>query len=161
VSAPPLDVRIRPMVEPDLERVLAIANSHCDAPHWSLAAYQAACNPKNAPQRIALVAAVRQSGAIAGFTVASLLPPQAEIEIIAVAAEFQRQGVARQLLIALMTAPNIVQASEILLEVRASNPALLLYRSLGFEQCGLRSGYYADPVEDALLMRLPLSWDNA
>ena len=42
------------------------------------------------------------------------------------------------------------------LEVRASNAhALQLYRSLGFQQVGLRRQYYRDG-EDAVLMTLPL-----
>jgi ribosomal protein S18 acetylase RimI-like enzyme len=44
---------------------------------------------------------------------------------------------------------------EIVLEVRASNrQALAFYRSAGFGQTGLRRAYYADPIEDAVLMRL-------
>jgi len=49
-------------------------------------------------------------------------------------------------------------ANELLLEARPSNlPALALYGSLGFAQTGLRPGYYADPIEDAILMSLPIS----
>ena len=41
----------------------------------------------------------------------------------------------------------------IVLEVRESNaPAIQLYRRLGFDQVGLRRGYYSDTGEDALLM---------
>lgn len=39
------------------------------------------------------------------------------------------------------------------LEVRPTNdPALRLYRSLGFRQIGVRPGYYSDKAEEALLM---------
>ena len=39
------------------------------------------------------------------------------------------------------------------LEVRAGNaPALGLYRSSGFVQCGRRTAYYADTGEDALVL---------
>ena len=41
------------------------------------------------------------------------------------------------------------------LEVRASNAAALgLYAKLGFKEEGRRRGYYRDPTEDAVLMRL-------
>jgi ribosomal protein S18 acetylase RimI-like enzyme len=92
-----------------------------------------------------------------GFAVASLLPPQAELETIAVAAEAQRCGVARQLFAKLAEELRKAQAMELLLEVRASNyPVIAFYRALGFAQTGSRPRYYADPIEDAVLMRLPL-----
>ena len=44
------------------------------------------------------------------------------------------------------------------LEVRASNEAALrLYRRAGFRAIGRRRGYYADPIEDAVLLRLDLA----
>ena len=44
------------------------------------------------------------------------------------------------------------------LEVRsASVAAMALYRSLGFVEQGRRSGYYADPKDDAVLMALQLT----
>jgi ribosomal-protein-alanine N-acetyltransferase len=47
--------------------------------------------------------------------------------------------------------------TKMLLEVRASNGAALrLYERLGFSQTGRRRGYYADPVEDAVLLSLQL-----
>ena len=46
---------------------------------------------------------------------------------------------------------------EVLLEVRESNQsALAFYGSLGFVEEGRRHGYYDEPVEDAILMRLKL-----
>ena len=96
-------------------------------------------------------------GVVAGFIVASLLPPQAELEIIAVAPQFQRRGQARRLFTALAVELRTGQSAELLLELRASNlPALAFYRSLGFTEAGRRPRYYHDPIEDALLMRLRL-----
>jgi ribosomal-protein-alanine N-acetyltransferase len=98
-----------------------------------------------------------ECGRIAGFLVASLLPPQAELELIAVALDFQRQGLARQLFAALASELGAALVTEVLLEVRASNhPALGLYRRLRFVETGRRTRYYRDPVEDAVLMRLRL-----
>jgi ribosomal-protein-alanine N-acetyltransferase len=94
-------------------------------------------------------------GVVAGFAVASLLPPQAELEIIAVAPQFQRHGLARRLFTTLAAELRTNQSAELLLELRASNlPALAFYRSLGFTETGRRTRYYHDPIEDALLMRL-------
>ena len=94
------------------------------------------------------------SGSVAGFVVARLIVPEAELESIAVAGEFQRRGVARELFAALAEALGRSGVGEIMLEVRAGNEAALrFYRSMGFVEEGRRRGYYADPVEDAVLMR--------
>ena len=150
-------VRVRRMSPADLERVRAIAESLADAPHWPLAAYAAAVHPQGEPQRIALVAETVKSGAAVGFAVASLVGQQAELETIAVAAEGQRQGVGGKLFAALREELKRAAVRAVLLEVRTSNhPALGLYRALGFAETGRRPRYYADPVEDAVLMELRL-----
>jgi ribosomal-protein-alanine N-acetyltransferase len=44
------------------------------------------------------------------------------------------------------------------LEVRASNdPALKLYRGMGFSLVGRRDGYYRNPTEDAVLLTRSLA----
>jgi ribosomal-protein-alanine acetyltransferase len=97
-------------------------------------------------------------GRLCGFAVASVVGEESELESIAVSADCQRQGVGRQLLAALAAAARKAGACAMLLEVRASNaPALGFYQSLGWSECGRRPRYYADPDEDALLLRLPLS----
>jgi ribosomal-protein-alanine N-acetyltransferase len=149
--------RIRPMEHSDLDRVLAIARSLPAAPHWPLAAYQQAIQPHATPRRLCLVAEEVASGQLAAFAVALLLPPESELEIIAVSLQAQRRGLGRQIFCALAGELGRSGCQQIILEVRATNlPALALYRSLGFCQTGRRASYYADPVEDALLMNLPL-----
>lgn len=151
-------VEIRRMAATDLAQVLAIAESLSEAPHWPPSAYFAAIDPDATPRRIALVATGLQSGSVLAVAVASILPPKAELETIAVAPESQRQGIGRQILTALMDALKAVGVDELLLEVRSSNlPAIALYRAQGFVQSGLRPGYYLDPVEDAVLMGLSLA----
>jgi ribosomal-protein-alanine N-acetyltransferase len=87
--------------------------------------------------------------------VASLLPPEAELELIAVAPQAQRQGVAGRLFAALAKELYTTKVFGIMLEVRASNyPAIELYRRLGFAETGRRKRYYRDPMEDAVQMRL-------
>jgi len=150
-------VLIRPMTKPDLARVKAIANSLPDAPHWPKSAYKTAIDPDSAPRRIALVATGTEAGDVEGFAVASLLPPQSELETIAVEAARQRRSLGRRLFDELVLQLKAAGVEEVHLEVRVSNqPALGFYRSLGFVPTGLRRGYYADPVEDAALMRLRL-----
>jgi ribosomal-protein-alanine N-acetyltransferase len=155
------DIEIRRMAPADLAQVQALAESLPEAPHWPQSAYLNAIDsqigPDSTPRRIALVAEGPQPGSIVGFAVASLLPPQAELESIAVAPASQRAGLGKLLFHALAAELQAAGAHELLLEARISNrPALAFYRVLGFEKTGLRPGYYADPIEDAVLMRLSL-----
>jgi ribosomal-protein-alanine N-acetyltransferase len=148
-------VRFRRMTPADLDRVMEVAESLKEAPHWPRTAFERALDPAAQPRRIALVA--EAVGAVAGFAVASLLPPEGELETIAVASKAQRQGLARRLFAELAAELVAVRIADVFLEVRASNqPALGLYRGLGFAETGRRVRYYHDPVEDAVLMRLRL-----
>lgn len=145
-------MRIRSMAMADLGPVMGLASQLAEAPHWPRPAYEAALQPSAQPARVALVAEA-PGERLMGFAVASLLSPESELESIAVAVEFQRRGVARALVAALIDALRAQGAAEVLLEVRASNhPAKALYRAVGFQERGRRVHYYVDPVEDAVLM---------
>jgi ribosomal-protein-alanine N-acetyltransferase len=148
--------RIRAIEAPDLNRLAEIAAGLEQAPQWPRSAY-ASLLDTTGRERIVLVAEDAESGAVAGFVVARLIPPEAELESIAVEGKSQRRGVARKLFSSLAEELGRSGVAEIILEVRAGNePAQGLYRSLGFVEEGRRRGYYADPVEDAVLMRLRL-----
>jgi len=69
----------------------------------------------------------------------------------------RRQGYARKLLDSVVKVSNERQAGWIVLEVRSSNEnARNLYKSYGFFEEGIRKGYYRNPGDDAILMRLDL-----
>lgn len=151
-----MTVRIRRMVASDVDGVAALADGLPTAPHWSRESYLAALNSEAKPSRIALVAEIEQE--LAGLAIASLVPPQAELESIAVASQFQRRGIARRLLAALVGELGQAGADELLLEVRESNQAAVgFYRALGLEPTGSRPAYYDNPTEAALLLRKPLT----
>jgi [ribosomal protein S18]-alanine N-acetyltransferase len=160
-------LQIRRMTPADLDNVIEIERSLAQAPHWPLAAWLTALDPQRTPHRIALVAVdhIRNhtepdatgpdTNIILGFAVAGLLPPQAELETIAVAAKAQRQGIARRVFAEILLHLRAAQVTEVLAEVRISNEsALALYGTLGFVETGRRLGYYTDPAEDAVLLTL-------
>ena len=158
MNSPTHEVQIRPMTPADLDRVIEIERSLEQAPHWPHSAWVSALDPLSVPHRLALVAEDPSTRSIIAFAVASLLPPQAELEMIAVAAEAQRRGLARFLLAALRKELKSAHVTDVILEVRASNrPALALYLDLGFVETARRRRYYADPVEDAVLLSLRLT----
>jgi ribosomal-protein-alanine N-acetyltransferase len=145
------------MCEADLDEVMAIAASLKDAPHWARAAYVAAMDEGSAPKRVALVAEGVEAGGVAGFAVASVVAPEGELESIAVSAGEQGRGIGKFIFSALVEELKAAGVREVLLEVRASNGrALGFYRSLGWNEAGRRPRYYADPEEDAVLMRVEL-----
>ena len=149
-------VRVRRMEAEDIDRVMEIAAATDHAPRWGRAAYEAVIDPGNQPRRVALVAE-RESG-LAGFVVAAVLPVEkAELESIVTALPHQRRGVARELFASLKHELRRQGVREVMLEVRNGNhSAQGFYRFLGFKEEGRRPGYYGDPVEDAVLMRLSL-----
>ena len=141
----------------DVPQIVSIAAGLNDAPHWPQSAYLAALDPAAAPQRIALVAVSNPSGDIAGFAIASLIPPQAELESIAVRSDEQRQGIGSKLLAGLISELRAAAIKEFMLEVRASNrTGIAFYEAQGWKQSGLRPRYYAHPEDDAILMSLSL-----
>ncbi|MFC4827352.1 ribosomal protein S18-alanine N-acetyltransferase [Agromyces aurantiacus] len=90
---------------------------------------------------------------------AGLLAPrgsgQGDIQTIAVDAAARGRGIGRALMHALIDEARRRGATELFLEVRADNPvARTLYESLGFEQIGVRRGYYQPDGVDAIAMRL-------
>jgi ribosomal-protein-alanine N-acetyltransferase len=146
-------VRTRRIVPVDIPQVVAIADSLPDAPHWKAEVYQSMVDPVRTPARICLVAEDSHRRPV-GFGVVVLIPPQAELEVIAVTGVRQRRGIAGNLLRDLLAELKRINITEVILEVRESNRiAQAFYRASGFVETGRRRGYYADPQEDALLMK--------
>ncbi len=139
--------------------------SAADKAHLGYEAFSArlkSCPDTGLPKQSAALSSSEAQAAprlqlVVGFAVASWIGSQAELESITVAAAYQRRGLARRLFTALLADFRAAGVTEVLLEVRPSNlPALRLYLALGFVETGRRPGYYADPVEDAVLLTLHL-----
>ena len=136
----------------DLPQVMEIASGLREAAQWPRSAYVHALDPEATPARVALVAEGLQAGT-SGFLIAVLIPPQAELETIAVVPAAQRRGIGARLLAALFDYLKKSQISEVMLEVRESNrTARAFYASTGFRETGRRAGYYHEPKEDAVLL---------
>ncbi|MFY9682528.1 MAG: GNAT family N-acetyltransferase [Candidatus Sulfotelmatobacter sp.] len=95
------------------------------------------------------------SPGISAFLIAHRVDAAWELENIVVAATARRRGIGQRLLGELIEQVRSAQGSEISLEVRQSNhDARSIYRKAGFEEMGLRRGYYSNPPENAILCRL-------
>lgn len=76
---------------------------------------------------------------------------------LAVAPQVRHRGIGRWLLQQALTMGLEQGARRALLEVRVSNcSAIALYEHAGFSRSGVRTKYYTNPVEDAVLMEQEL-----
>jgi ribosomal-protein-alanine acetyltransferase len=97
---------------------------------------------------------------IRGYAVLMPVMDEAELLNIGVAADRQRRGVGRAMLLEMLDMACAKNMIRVFLEVCASNTAALaLYRSVGFVEFGLRKGYYRNAVggEDAITMACRLT----
>lgn len=81
-----------------------------------------------------------------------------DIQTLAIHPDYRRAGWARRILNELVGYATTKGVPELLLEVRADNPAAQsLYDSVGFREIARRPNYYQPDGVDALVMRLTLS----
>ena len=145
-----MKLRIVPMTARHLPAVTALEQVCFPADPWSEALYRAALdNPS-----VAMLLALGEDGAPLGYAVLSTVLDEGNLDNIAVAPAYRRQGVADALL-SVVTGFGREHLSRLMLEVRASNaPAIALYEKYGFAAVGRRKNYYDAPREDAVLMTL-------
>jgi len=93
---------------------------------------------------------------IDGYVGLMAVPPEADVQTIAVSTRAQGNGLGRELLSALIDEARRRECSQVFLEVRSNNAsAVTLYESVGFERQAVRTDYYG-PGRDAVVMRLRL-----
>ncbi len=101
---------------------------------------------------------VYQSDKVVGYCLYQVMFEQAEILRIGTHPNYQRQGIASNLVAELNQQLQALTVESLLLEVRADNlPAIALYEQQGFETIHQRKGYYKTahkPAVDALIMQL-------
>ena len=102
---------------------------------------------------------VTVSDTIIGYGVMSVGAGEAHILNLCIGDLYRCKGVGRRLLTYLIERGTAAGMSEAFLEVRPSNTsAIRLYLSVGFEQVGMRRGYYqaVGGREDAAVLKLAL-----
>lgn len=141
---------IRPMQPDDLDRVTEIEESAYDFP-WS----------KGIFHDCLLVGyscwVYQQDDDIVAYIVMSVAAGEAHILTLVVDPEFRGQGYARKILQHALELAKERHAESVFLEVRPTNlRAIGIYHKAGFNEIGLRKGYYPAEHgrEDALVMAL-------
>ena len=140
-------MQIRSMTLEDCAQVAAIETMSFSMP-WSLHAFTETIGNPNYRFLVA-----EEDGEILGYCGFVYVLDEAEIPNVCVSADARRRGIGRALMEELVQRARELGIVTLHLEVRQSNiPAQNLYRSIGFEDIGIRKNFYDLPKEDAILM---------
>jgi ribosomal-protein-alanine N-acetyltransferase len=137
------------MREADLPRVLVIENA-CFSVPWKEATFLSLLRRTDSDLYVA-----EDQGGLLGYAACWTVIDQSELGNVAVAPEARGRGAGGALVDTVVERVKERGARECFLEVRESNlVAQAIYRERGFVVVGRRRSYYAQPTEDALVMRL-------
>lgn len=127
------------------ESILAVMQSVYEQSPWTLEQIASSMASQDEDYYLAY-----EGQELVGFLAVQTVLDEMEILQIAVRADFQRLGIASQLMAAVMD----YWEGDIFLEVRESNRAAqALYTRQHFTKIGKRKDYYRHPVEDAVMMK--------
>jgi ribosomal-protein-alanine N-acetyltransferase len=149
------DLKIFPMSFAELEEVMEIENFSFPKP-WHKSQFR---KELMNPMSFSFVGKVLYKGKLklVSYIVFWLLPGEAHILNIVVHPEFLRCGIATELMSFAMVNMQEMGVKDVFLEVRRSNIAAnRLYKALGFEEVGIRRGYYENG-ENAIVMHYELA----
>jgi len=146
------DVVIRPMTEADVPQVVGLERASYLFP-WSENIFRDCL-------RVGYVCrVVIKDEVVVAYGVMSAGAGEAHVLNLCVHQPSRYQGIGRRLLEYLLERAAAAGMTDAFLEVRPSNTAAIrLYQSLGFDQVGIRRGYYqaASGREDAAVLKLVL-----
>lgn len=137
----------------DLDEVYAVECTAFDAPWTRAMLADELC------QRESFYFGIRVDGELIGYAGYRRILDEAHIMNVAVHPSYRRRGIGARLLSCMIGQARAQGLSVMLLEVRAGNHgARMLYERQGFYTVGMRRAYYSDPIEDAVLMNLEVSY---
>ncbi|HHV74838.1 ribosomal-protein-alanine N-acetyltransferase [Thermoanaerobacterium sp. PSU-2] len=143
-----MDIKIRPMVKSDIDKVMEIEYLSFSVP-WSFESFVMEVTKNSCAHYI--VAEV--DGKVAGYGGFWVVVDEGHITNIAVHPDFRGKGVGSAIVEGLIELAKNKGITSMTLEVRESNlVAQSLYKKYGFRPVGKRRGYYQDNNEDAVIM---------
>lgn len=155
------DVVVEPMRRRHLRGVLAIEQQVYPRP-WSPGLFASELARRDNRRYVVAVAAdvaggrpwpLRTRRRVVGYAGLMVTVDEAHVTTVAVDPAQHRRKIATRLLVAVLREARAMGAEAATLEVRAGNRgAQRLYQNFGFAPVGVRSGYYAETGEDALIM---------
>ncbi len=139
------------MREADVDAVVALESEAFSTP-WSAETFRTLLERPGAELLV-----LDHAGDIVAYAVVWCILDQGELANIAVRTDRRGEGHGRHLLGAVLARATERGVHTLFLEVRESNRAArTLYADVGFEVIGRRKGYYQEPTEDALVLRIGL-----
>jgi len=152
VSRIGVEAAVRPMRREDVPRVVEIESETFSSP-WQEETFLNLIDRSG----VELLVMEDAGEGVIGYAVLWCVLDQGELANVAIAAPWRGRGLGRRLIGCVIEAAKARGIEKMFLEVRASNDrAAGIYRGFGFEQVGVRRGYYDAPREDALIMMATL-----
>ncbi len=149
----PAALDIGPLASGDLDELYLIEEASFSAP-WNLRSfYDQLAGDERFRIQVAREAADVRPGPVVGYAAYFDLGEEYHLIALAVRIDRRRRGVGRSLLDRIKKLADEDRVRRITLEVRASNPeAAAFYEGGGFIPVAIRTAYYEDTGEDALVM---------
>jgi len=150
-----IQVQVRWMVRRDFAHVLAIEQTCFEFP-WTEEEFLQCLH---LPNCLGMVA--EYEGRVVGFIIYETPKNRIFITNIATSPEFQRHGIARQMIQKLVTKMIYQQRHKLAIEIRETNiSALLCFRAMGFRVAAVRKNFYEDQSEDAYVLQYRLGEEH-
>jgi len=146
-------ISIRKATKKDIDRICAVEKASFTTP-WSKEAFR----KELSTNRFAHYYVLELGKEIVGYAGMWIILDEAHVTNVAIHPKYRGLKLGELLMRSLMANAKILGAKSMTLEVRVSNDvAQRLYRKLNFKEQGIRKKYYADTMEDALIMWVKLS----
>jgi [ribosomal protein S18]-alanine N-acetyltransferase len=149
-----LDITVKPISVDEIESIV-ILDRLCFGGLWSIDSYRRELTNDNSHfLGVSIDKSLEpETSGIIGFGCFWAILDEAHITLLGVHPQYQRQGLGKLLLGALLDKARSIEMARATLEVRASNQgAIDLYERFGFQTVGRRKKYYQDTGEDGIIM---------
>ena len=139
---------VRPMTEAHVSAVMELEHRLFPLDAWS----EGMLRGELAETATRHYVVAESAAGVVGYAGLRFVPPEGDVQTMAVAEEAWGRGIGGALLTELLDQAAARDVTEVFLEVRSDNPrAQDLYRRFGFVEIGVRRGYYKGA--DAIVMR--------
>ena len=150
-----IPVQVRWLVRRDFAQVLAIEEMCFEFP-WTSEEFLQCLQQPNCLGMVA-----EHEARVVGFVVYETPKNRLLITNIAVEPEFQRHGIARQMIQKLVSKMIYQQRHKVAIAIRETNlPALLCFRALGFKAATVLKNYYEEQNEDTYVLQYRLGREH-
>lgn len=147
-----MNILIEPIRKEEITEVLAIERRSFSNP-WIRSQFEE-CIDTEGKQ----IYAAKADGEIVGYIVFEHILDEGYISDLVVKEGYREQGIGSKLVAFILQRSNGTGIKWVELEVREKNEkAIRFYSNLGFKEIRRRLGYYINPAENALVMRLDLT----